>query len=108
MKSIKHVLRNSVVGLLFALLAFSGTATAAPAQITRVSGLSVPHMYGGGPGNVILGMIYNASTTFGVSLQMPVFMTPSPIPNCVWMTAHVRPIPAQFREFSILTCLATA
>lgn len=68
MNSVKHVLRNSVFGLLF-VLAFSGSALAAPAQVTRVSGVSVPHMYGGGPSNVILGVIYNAPTTFGVSFQ---------------------------------------
>jgi hypothetical protein len=69
MYRVKRVLKNSTLGLLLALLAFSGSAMAAPAQITRVEGRSVPHMYGGGPGNVILGMIYNAPTTFGVSLQ---------------------------------------
>jgi hypothetical protein len=69
MNRVKYVLRSLAFGLLIALQAFSAAAIAAPAQITRVEGRSVPHMYGGGPGNVILGMIYNAPTTFGVSLQ---------------------------------------
>lgn len=68
MNRVKYVL-TTAFGLLFALQALGGSTAAAPAQITRVSGLSVPHMYGGGPSNVILGMIYNAPTTFGVSLQ---------------------------------------
>ena len=68
MNKLKHVL-TIAFGLLFALQALSGSATAANAAITRVSGLSVPHMYGGGPSNVILGMIYLAPNTFGVSLQ---------------------------------------
>jgi hypothetical protein len=81
MNRVRRVLKTSVFGLLFALQAFSGSAIAAPAQITRVSGFSVPHMYGGGPGNVILGMIYNAPTTFGVSLQDASVYDPMAIPQ---------------------------
>jgi hypothetical protein len=76
----KYVL-TVAFGLLFALQALSGSATAAPAQITSVSGVSVPHMYGGGPNNVILGVIYNAPTTFGVSFQDASVYDPLAIPQ---------------------------
>lgn len=81
MNRVKYVLKNSACGLLLALLAFSGSAIAAPAEITRVEGRSVPHMYGGGPNNVILGMIFNAPTTFGVSLQDASVYDPIAIPQ---------------------------
>jgi hypothetical protein len=68
MNRLKFVL-TTAFGLLFALQALSGSATAANSAITSASGLSVPHMYGGGPSNVILGMIYLSPNTFGVNLQ---------------------------------------
>jgi hypothetical protein len=81
MNRVKNVLKTSAFGLLFALQAFSGSAIAAPAEITRVSGVSVPHMYGNGPSNVILGVIFNAPTTFGVSFQDASVYDPIAIPQ---------------------------
>lgn len=106
MNSVKHVLRNSAFALLIALLAFSGLATAAPAEIKSVSGLSVPHMYGNGPNNVILGMIYNAPYTFDVSLQDASVYDPIAIPQlCLddgTCTAYPDPIQGIF-HFSLET-----
>jgi len=93
MNRVKHVLKHSALGLLLALLSFSGVAIAAPAQITRVSGVSVPHMYDGGPGNVILGMIYNAPTTFGVSLQDASVYDPMAIPQLCMDDGTCTPYP---------------
>jgi hypothetical protein len=81
MNRVKDVLKNSAFGLLIALQAFSGSALAAPSEITRVSGISVPNMSSSGPSNVILGMIYNAPTTFGVSLQDASVYDPIAIPQ---------------------------